>query len=270
MFEYDGKGKRYNKDKVRIDLIPPEPLNEVAKVFTVGANKYGDYNWMKGMNWSTVIASLERHLNAFKTGQDYDEETGLYHMAHLVANGMFLLQYYKTFPQGDNRIFNYYNTSKNIALDIDDVIVDFLSGFKEYLGIDAVPEHWKFFKDGKVYTDVSSLPKEFWLNLKPKIQSKDIKFTPKAYITHRTIPIEWTIEWLELHGFPAVPIHMVEPTKSKLDVAKELNIEVFVDDKFETFVEFNKNGILCWLFDSPQNKKYDVGYKRVTSLNHLN
>ena len=95
--------QRDNKDKLRFDLIPARAMAEVAAVFTFGAKKYSDHNWRRGMKWSAATASLERHLNAFKAGQDRDEESGLLHLSHLVCNALFLLEYYEIYPEGDDR-----------------------------------------------------------------------------------------------------------------------------------------------------------------------
>ena len=62
-----GTGKRFNEGKTRHDLTPPFAQEQYAKVLTMGANKYGDWNWQNGMPWSTILASLERHLQAIKT-----------------------------------------------------------------------------------------------------------------------------------------------------------------------------------------------------------
>ena len=51
--------------------------------------------------------------------------------------------------------------------------------------------------------------------------------------------------------------------KSKVDVLKEAGIDMFIDDRYENFVELNKNGICCFLMDMPHNRRYDVGYKRI-------
>ena len=53
------------------------------------------------------------------------------------------------------------------------------------------------------------------------------------------------------------------------DVIKDLDIDIFVDDRFDNFVELNKAGICCYLFDAPHNRRYDVGYKRIKSLKEL-
>lgn len=41
------------------------------------------------------------------------------------------------------------------------------------------------------------------------------------------------------------------------------------DVTFENFVELNNAGICCFLFDALHNRKYQVGYKRIKSLNEL-
>jgi uncharacterized HAD superfamily protein len=58
-------------------------------------------------------------------------------------------------------------------------------------------------------------------------------------------------------------------TTDKIEVAKEMKLDIFVDDKFETFVAMNNAGILCYLFDAPHNRKHDVGFKRIKSLKDI-
>lgn len=97
------EGKRFNSGKTRYDLVPVYSHEQYAKVLTMGAEKYGDNNWRLGMSWNSVLASLERHLYSFKNGEDTDPESGLHHMAHCAANCMFLIEYSKIYPQGDDR-----------------------------------------------------------------------------------------------------------------------------------------------------------------------
>ncbi len=98
-----GGALRYDGDKLQFNLIPPGPLAEVARVFMAGAKKYSAHNWRKGMAYSRVLDSMMRHIHAFREGQDNDPETGLPHMAHVVCNAMFLLEYAKTHPECDDR-----------------------------------------------------------------------------------------------------------------------------------------------------------------------
>jgi hypothetical protein len=38
------EGLKFDEGKLRFDLIPIYPLEELARVYTIGAKKYGDYN----------------------------------------------------------------------------------------------------------------------------------------------------------------------------------------------------------------------------------
>lgn len=86
-------GLRYNEGKRRFDLIPPDAMAALADLFTIGAQKYAERNWERGMAYSKVIASLDRHWNDFKAGIDRDPETGCLHITHVVWNAMALLTF---------------------------------------------------------------------------------------------------------------------------------------------------------------------------------
>jgi hypothetical protein len=90
-------------DKLRFDLIPVLPMVEVAKVFTMGAKKYGDRNWERGLQWMRCVGAIMRHLSAWVLGEANDRESGINHLAHVVVNLLFLLEYQQTHPEMDNR-----------------------------------------------------------------------------------------------------------------------------------------------------------------------
>lgn len=54
-------------DHLRFDLIPPNALKRLAARYAMGAEKYGDHNYLKGIPYSNIINHLEAHLNKFKT-----------------------------------------------------------------------------------------------------------------------------------------------------------------------------------------------------------
>lgn len=86
--------KEYVKDgqvKPRISLVPPLALEEVAKVFTYGADKYSAYNFSKGALKSTYIDAAMRHLLKYSQMEDVDDESGLFHLAHASSCLMMLL-----------------------------------------------------------------------------------------------------------------------------------------------------------------------------------
>lgn len=114
------QGLRYNKGKPRFDLLPPIALEEISKVLTYGAEKYEPWNWSKGFNHTDVLASLQRHLNAWTRGEDIDPETGLSHLAHAGCNIMFLIDLAKLRPDLDNRPQVYKNTKNEKPIDLND------------------------------------------------------------------------------------------------------------------------------------------------------
>lgn len=97
------EGTKYDESKVRTDLLPTNPLMDIAKVLTFGARKYNDRNWEKGIAWNRVYGALQRHLFAWWNGQDLDPETGLSHLAHAGCCIVFLLEFEKTHRELDNR-----------------------------------------------------------------------------------------------------------------------------------------------------------------------
>lgn len=97
--EYQNKPFRTNENKLRYDLCPAIAQREYAKVWTEGLKKYPARNWEKGFPFSEVIASAMRHLEAMRLGEMIDEESGLLHSAHLMANAAMLTEFYFTHPE---------------------------------------------------------------------------------------------------------------------------------------------------------------------------
>lgn len=96
-------GLRFDQGKIRYDLLQIHGLEELGKVSTIGAVKYADFNYLKGMDWLRIFGSLMRHAFAWWKGEDYDPETGLHHMAHCAWNCLTLVEYSKLNLGKDNR-----------------------------------------------------------------------------------------------------------------------------------------------------------------------
>jgi hypothetical protein len=87
-----GEGRKFDGEKERYDLIPMECIEDLAKILTMGANKYAANNWQKLDNGEDrYFAALMRHLVASRKGEKIDEESGLSHLAHAMCNIVFLL-----------------------------------------------------------------------------------------------------------------------------------------------------------------------------------
>lgn len=265
--EDNDKGLRFNKGKVRRDLEPAFAQEQYAQVLTKGAEKYADRNWEKGMKWSKVLASMKRHVLAYEKGEDYDPETGLLHTAHIMCNAAFLTEYYKIYPQGDDRPHSYLTPLK-IGLDIDEVLADFIGAMMERFPDDITErsEYWNCPNLAPKFKEVVD-DESFWMGIKPTQIS--LPFEPHCYITSRSIDSEITERWLSENGYPKAKVYTVGVNKSKVEVAKESGIDIFVDDRYENFVELNREGICCYLWDAPHNQRYDVGHKRIKELSDL-
>lgn len=93
----NGEAKRFKKfdnGKAQWHLMPEEALVEVLNVLQQGAKKYGDFNWLDNAAEVDLVRyqnALERHLKSFKRGTDLDAESGLYEMAHIACNALFIL-----------------------------------------------------------------------------------------------------------------------------------------------------------------------------------
>lgn len=257
---------KFDKDKLRYDLEPVNAREQVVRVISIGAKKYGERNWEKGFAWSRLIGAAERHFKAFKEGEDFDPETGEYHLAHAACNIMFLLENYRIYPQGDDRKKNYFRGMK-IGLDIDEVLCDFIGGYSKRFGITETPESWNFDPDIKKNIEDLKDDDDFYMNLEKKIHPRDIPFEPHCYITSRSCKKEVTEKWLHKNGYPNRPIYVVGINASKVEAAKQSGIDVFVDDRFENFRELEKAGICCFLLDAPHNQRWgNVGFKRIKNL----
>lgn len=87
------EGVKYDQEKLRYDLIPALPLKELARVYTVGAAKYADHNWRKGMEWHRIIAALLRHLEQWRLGETIDKESKCHHLASVAWCALTLIEY---------------------------------------------------------------------------------------------------------------------------------------------------------------------------------
>lgn len=97
---------KYDQGKPQMGLIPPEALFQIATVFGFGAEKYGVNNWRKdGTNtsWIRTYSSIQRHLNAWLSGENLDPESGQSHLAHAATQLMILMIHQHEHPECDDR-----------------------------------------------------------------------------------------------------------------------------------------------------------------------
>jgi hypothetical protein len=97
------EGRKNDGGKLRFDLLPVEPLKQVVHVYTMGAAKYTDRNWEKGMRWGRIFAALMRHAWAWWAGERNDPVDGQHHLASVAWCALALMEYEQTHPELDDR-----------------------------------------------------------------------------------------------------------------------------------------------------------------------
>lgn len=248
----------------RYDLIPTLGIDGVSKVFNQGINEgYVKHDW-KNYGISELINKLKCKLNDFENLKDIDND-GLYNIDKVAAYALMIHDILVKSPHKDDRMNNYFTLPK-IALDIDDVVCDFKKGFNEKTGLELNP-YWNCNYDISNQLDKLKDDKDFWVNL-PVLHRPN--FEPFCYISSRSIPIEFTQEFIQKNGLPCAPVYHVPWNTSKIQTLKDLNIDILIDDKWENFVEANNNGIYCYLMNSSHNKHYDAKNRRIYDLNLFN
>lgn len=80
--------------KVMMELLPFRELEEIAKVFTAGAKKYGKNTWQNLPDgYERYKGALLRHLTEIEKGNEIDEDTGCMHAAQVAINAIFMLHF---------------------------------------------------------------------------------------------------------------------------------------------------------------------------------
>lgn len=89
----EAAGRKDDTGKLRFDLLPVQALEEVVRVYTLGAAKYADRNWEQGLAFGRVFAALMRHAWKWWRGQTHDEVDGQHHLSSVAWCALALLQY---------------------------------------------------------------------------------------------------------------------------------------------------------------------------------
>ena len=87
-------GRKFDGGKLEYGLLPPLALKATVDVLTVGAQKYERDNWKKVPDSKRrYFDAMQRHIWAWKEGEQNDPETGRNHLAHALCCLMFLYEH---------------------------------------------------------------------------------------------------------------------------------------------------------------------------------
>lgn len=85
--------QKFDHGKLRYDLIPATTTEGLAEVLTHGAEKYGADNWknMPKEDFHRIRSAAMRHFEAYRAGEIHDQDSGMPHLWHVMANIAFLI-----------------------------------------------------------------------------------------------------------------------------------------------------------------------------------
>jgi hypothetical protein len=152
-----------------------------------------------------------------------------------------------------------------IVLDVDNVVADFSQGIeKRYPQLKSHDKKLYDFPDyvrwDEVYRDMM-----FWMYL-PVLDKPTVPV--HAYLSHRPFPEYVTQFWLYDNDFPDAKVIHVNSSPEKLEILKEINVKLYVDDKVSTFHECREAGINAYLYTQPWNEDIDTPY-RISKLSEI-
>ena len=83
--------KKETKDKPDLSLIPYCVEVELAKAMMYGAGVYGRMNYTKGHDLTQIVSAAKRHLGKYLNGEECDQDSGVHHLGHVMANCLMLI-----------------------------------------------------------------------------------------------------------------------------------------------------------------------------------
>lgn len=86
-------GRKDDRGKNELDLLPARAIEAMGRVLTFGARKYAPDNWRKVPNGrKRYTAACLRHIFAAMRGEKCDPETGESHWAHAMTCAAFIIE----------------------------------------------------------------------------------------------------------------------------------------------------------------------------------
>ena len=96
----NGVKRESNKGRGRFDLFPYEALEELARWYEAGAEKYGDRNWEKGISVKDCMNRMARH--SAKACNGWMDEGPFAHLAAVMWNAAAAITGIKRNPYGND------------------------------------------------------------------------------------------------------------------------------------------------------------------------
>lgn len=95
-----GAVRSNDKAGVRYDLISPIGLRRIAETYKEGYDKYGPFNWERGMPISDILNHAIAHIYTFLSGVESGEDD----LAHATWNLLAAMHMEETHPNLDHEL----------------------------------------------------------------------------------------------------------------------------------------------------------------------
>ena len=130
-----------------------------------------------------------------------------------------------------------------VSLDIDGLLADFDMAMRNKFNLPfEYYQQWSVDRLNLLYQYVIN-DEEFWENMPMLNGPEKIHFKFDCYISAIPAAMKNAREkWLKNNGYPDVPLIVAE---DKLTACQSLGIDLHIDDKHDTVIQLNNNGIKC-------------------------
>lgn len=71
-----------SKGKAKLSLLPAYSLTSMARIMEGGATRYGRFDYVRGYPYSFYDDAFNRHMLAWRSGEDMDPDDGQPHLLH--------------------------------------------------------------------------------------------------------------------------------------------------------------------------------------------
>ena len=88
----ENKKNAVAESKPKTEAIPPVAIFALGAAMQNGSYKYGAFNWRdSAVDANVFYNAMMRHLLAWYAGENYAEDSGVHHLAHLMASCAIIL-----------------------------------------------------------------------------------------------------------------------------------------------------------------------------------
>jgi hypothetical protein len=202
-----------------------------------------------------------------------------------MCNAAFLTEYYKIYPQGDNRLqpFMY---APHLMLEVDEVLADFINFHNTQNLHPVTAEEWDYFDgdiraikcaqngpdisemDAKMNPELAAALLKLWLNVPKKSNTKIAPYMTVSYFTRQKWCPTWAAEWIKKHKYPRGTVHVVSTPQDIIELTKSTKT-LCVVSTMRTFVELSKADICCYLLQNEYTAQFDIGHRGLRTLADL-